>query len=141
VAARRVTGPDGREWEVRIVVFASPKWRPSDFDPWEEACGERHGVLLLLPLALVYWLVIPLLALLVALPFTLVRSLFSRRRWIEAEARWPAPILVRWRTTSARAEKAVGEIAEALARGYDVKVKDAELESMTEPSGFGARDL
>jgi hypothetical protein len=50
---------------------------PSDFDPWEEACGERHGVLLLLPLALVYWLVIPLLALLVALPFTLVRSLLQ----------------------------------------------------------------
>jgi len=60
-----------------------------------------------LPLALVYWLVMPLLALLVALPFTLVRSVFSRRRWIEAETRGPAPILVRWRTTSARAEKAV----------------------------------
>jgi len=113
---------------------------PVGLRPWEEACGERHGVLLLLPLALVYWLVIPLLALLVALPFTLVRSLFSRRRWIEAEARWPAPILVRWRTTSALAEKAVGEIAQALARGYDVKVKDAELESMTEPSGFRACD-
>jgi hypothetical protein len=34
---------------------------------------------------------------------------------------------------------AVAEIAEALSRGYDVKVKDAELESMTEPPGF--RDL
>jgi hypothetical protein len=140
VAARRVTGPDGREWEVRIVRVRFPQWRPSDFDPWEEACGERHGVLLLLPLALVYWLVNPLLALLVALPFALVRSLFSRRRWIEAEARFPAPILVRWRTTSARAEKAVGEIADALSRGYDVKVKDAELESMTEPPGFRDRD-
>jgi hypothetical protein len=124
VAARRVTGPDGREWEVRIVRVRFPQWRPSDFDPWEEACGERHGVLLLLPLALVYWLVIPLLALLVAVPFTLVRS----------------PILVRWRTTSARVDKAVGEIADALSRGYDVKVKEAELESMTEPSGFRDRD-
>jgi hypothetical protein len=124
VAARRVTGPDGREWEVRIVRVRFPQWRPSDFDPWEEACGERHGVLLLLPLALVYWLVIQLLALLVALPFTRVRS----------------PILVRWRTTSARVDKAVGEIADALSRGYDVKVKEAELESMTEPSGFRDRD-
>ena len=138
--ARRVTGPDRREWEVRIVRVRFPKWRPSDFDPWEEACGEWHGVLLLLPLALVYWLVIPLLALLVALPFTLVRSLFSRRRWIEAETGGPTPILVRWRTTAARAEKAVGEIADALSRGYDVKVKNAELESMTESSGFRDRD-
>jgi hypothetical protein len=48
--------------------------------------------------------------------------------------------LVRWRTTSARAEKAVGEIADALSRGYDVKVKDAELESMAEPSGLRDRD-
>ncbi len=82
---------------------------------------------------------IPLIALLVALPLTLVRSLFSKRRWIEAETRWPAPILVRWRTTAAQAETAVSEIADALSRGYDVKVKDAELESMTEPLGF--RDL
>jgi hypothetical protein len=33
----------------------------------------------------------------------------------------------------------VAEIADALLRGYDVKVKDAELESMTEPPAF--RDL
>jgi hypothetical protein len=113
-----------------------PKWRPSDFDPRGEACGEWHGVLLLLPLAVLYWIVIPLLAVLVALPFALVRSLFSRTRWIEAETRWPAPILVRWRTTAALADTAVVEIANALSRGYDVKVKDAELESMTEPPGF-----
>jgi hypothetical protein len=80
-----------------------------------------------------------LCSLLVALPFTIVRSLFSSTRWIEAETRWPAPILVRWRTTAPRAGTAVAEIAEALSRGYDVKVKDAKLESMTEPPGF--RDL
>ena len=139
MAVRRVTGPDWREWEVRAIRVRFPKWRPSDFDPWEEACGEWHGVLLLLPLAVVYWVVVPLIALLVALPFTLLRSLFSARRWIEAETRWPAPILVRWRTTATRAETAVAEIADALSRGYDVKVKDAELDSMTEPPGF--RDL
>jgi len=124
---------------VRIVRVRFPKWRPSDFDPWEEAGGYVQGVLLFLPLAVVYWVVIPLIALLVALPFTLVRSLFSKRRWIEAETRGPAPLLVCWRTTAARAETAVAEIADALSRGYDVKVKDAELESMTEPPGF--RDL
>lgn len=124
---------------MRIVRVRFPKWRPSDFDPWEEACGEWHGVVLLLPLAVVYWVLIPLLALLVVLPFTIVRSLFSKSRWIEAETRWPAPILVRWRTTAAGAETAVAEIADALSRGYYVKVKDAELESMTEPPGF--RDL
>ena len=139
MAVRRVTGAGGRAWEVRVVRIRFPKWRPSDFDPWGEACGEWHGVLLLLPLAVVYWVVVPLVALLVALPFTLVRSLVSERRWIEAETRWPAPILVRWRTTAARAETAAAEIADALSRGYDVKVKDAELESMTEPPGL--RDL
>ena len=139
MVVRRVTSPDGREWEVRVIRVRFPKWRPSDFDPWEEACGFSQGVLLPLPLAVVYWIVIPLVALLVALPFTLVRSLFSKRRWIEAETRWPAPILVRWRTTAAHVETAVAEIADALSRGYDVKVRDAELESMTEPPGF--RDL
>ena len=92
-----------------------------------------------MPFVVIYWIVIPLLALVVALPFAVVRSFFSRTRWIEAETRWPAPILVRWHTTAARAETAVAEIADALSRGYDVKVKDAELESMTEPPGF--RDL
>jgi hypothetical protein len=136
VTARRVTGPDGREWEVRVVRVRLPQWRGSQFDPWEEAAGEWHGVLLLLPFAVVYWVAVALFTLLVALPFALVLSLFSRTRWIEAETRWPAPILVRWRTTAARAEAAVEEIAEALSRGYDVKVEDAELEAITESPGF-----
>jgi hypothetical protein len=131
VAARRVTGPDGREWEVRIVRVRLPGWRPGSFDPWEESLGTPRMTILLLPFAILSWFVFPLLALLVALPFALVRSLFSRRRWIEAETSRPTPELVRWRTSAARAEAAANEIASALSTGYDAKVADAELESMT----------
>jgi hypothetical protein len=62
---------------------------------------------LLLPFAVIYCVAVALFTLLVALPFALVLSLFSRTRWIEAETRWPAPILVRWRTTAAHAEAAM----------------------------------
>ena len=138
MAVRRVRGPDGREWEVRVVRVRFPRWRPSDFDPWEEGLGYFEAVLLLIPLALLYWFVIPLLAVVFALPFALIRSVFSTTRWIEAATRWPAPVLIRWRTTATDAEGACDEITAALSRGYDVKVEHAELVHMTEP---GLRDL
>jgi hypothetical protein len=121
------------------VRVRMPEWRPGSFDPWDEALGIWQGVLLLLPFAVLSWIVFPLLAVLVALPFALVRSLFLRTRWIEAETRGPSPIRIRWRTTAERAAEAADEIAAALSRGYDVKVADAELVSMTEPPGL--RDL
>ena len=38
---------------MRVVRLHLPQWRGSQFDPWEEAAGEWHAVLLLLPFAVV----------------------------------------------------------------------------------------
>jgi hypothetical protein len=127
-----VTGPDGREWTIRVVRVRLPGWRPGSFDPSDESLGNPRMTLLLLPFAVVSWLVLPLLALLAALPFAFLRGVLSRRRWIEAETSRPTPELVRWRTTADRAQTAAAEIASALANGYDAKVADAELESITD---------
>jgi hypothetical protein len=86
-----------------------------------------------------HWLVVPVARMLLAFPFVLARAAVSKERWIEAECRWPAVILIRWKTSSERAERVAAEVAALLADGYagGLAIAGAELESMTEPPGLG----
>lgn len=93
-------------------------------------------MLLLLPFTLLFTVVLPLLRMLVALPFAVARSLFSDTRWIEAETRWPVEETIRWRTTAARAAGAADDVVAALAHGHEVVVAGAVREWATEPRDF-----
>ena len=126
----RVRSPDGREWEVRVIRVRFPRWHDSTFEPtW---------TLVDVVLVPFYWLVLPVARVLLAFPFVLARAAVSKRRWIEAECRWPAVILIRWKTSSERAERVAEEVTALLASGYAGlhAIAGADLESMTEPPGL-----
>jgi hypothetical protein len=91
-------------------------------------------------IALVLWFVVPFLIALVELPVAVVRSLFSRRRWIDARSDDASPITILWSADREVAAGVADELAARLGRGYeDLTPEGAELVEMSEPPG--ARDL
>ena len=134
----RAVSPDGREWEIRVRRVQLPRWPESDYDP--DPGDLLETVFAYVIAAPLFWLVIPLLKVIVALPVCLARSLFSSSRWVEATTRWPSEIVIVWRTTSRHAAQVAREVAERLPRGYEhVTPEGAELVSMTRPPGSGDR--
>jgi hypothetical protein len=133
---RRVTSPDGREWEIHVTRLRLPEWRDSEHDPWSDPGG--------FALAPIYWIVLPLIRVLLLLPFAALRAVWSRDRWIEGTCHWPSEITIRWKTTSDRAEDAVDLLSQRLTHGYEglthgyegLDVDGAERESMTRPPGL-----
>jgi hypothetical protein len=133
VAARRVRSSDGREWTVRVRRVRLPSWRHSSYEP-ELSVAE-------FVVAPIFWFVVPLLSAIVELPIALVRPLFSRVRWVEAECRWPSEIRIVWRTSRAQAEATADHVAARLPHGYGgLTPVGAELVSMTRPPGLDDLD-
>jgi hypothetical protein len=130
----RVTNPDGRQWDVRIVAVRLPALYNSTFDPWGES-DVINLLIALLVLAPLFWVVLPLARAIALLPFALLRPLFSSTRWVEATCRDPTELEIVWRTTRADGERVAAEIADRLEEGYDLDVAGARLESMTKPPG------
>lgn len=136
MALRRATGPDGREWEIRVVRVRL-RWHESRFDPWEYTNDLLSGLVAFLVLAPLFWLVLPLIRVIVFVPFEFVASAFSSTRWIEAESHWPSELKMVWKTSRARAAAAADQIATALSQGYGgLDPEGAELESITKPPGI-----
>jgi hypothetical protein len=132
-----VTGPDGRRWKVSVHRVRLPSWPESQFDPDGYATDVVSGVVAYLVLAPIFWLVVPLLRVVAALPLAVGRSFFSSTRWVEAECREPSELRIVWRTSRDRAEHVAEHVALRLEAGYaDLAPPDAVREEMTRPPGF-----
>jgi hypothetical protein len=140
VAARRATGPDGREWEVNVRRFRLPAWRDSGYEPEDDAHDLVSGAIAYVVLAPVHWFLVPLAIMLVELPAAVARSLFSSDRWIEATCRWPSELSILWRTSKEHARAAADEVARQLGEGYELKPEGAVFVSMTKPPGVDHLD-
>jgi hypothetical protein len=104
---RVVQSPDGRIWRVHVDRYRMPEPRPEDEDPSLDRI-EREAPLVA-PLAQAVRLFVA----------PIVGATVGRRPWIEASCEDPPTTMV-WRTTGRqRAELAIDEIADALARGEE----------------------
>lgn len=136
----RVRSPDGWEWTVRVKRVRLPAWPDSAYAPPEpeEMFDLLWVAFCYLVLAPIFWFVIPLARVAVAVPIALVRPLFSSIRWVEAECRSPGEVRICWETTRDRADAVAAAIAARLRSGYsELTPPGAILVSRTRPPGGG----
>jgi hypothetical protein len=120
--ARKVTDPNGRDWEIYVSRSELPKWRPAggDYDNtvsswwWLEPLAHT---ILLLPLFLLYQIVVPLVRALAELPGIIVRGRRSGIRIVEAISFWPVKETYTWTTTGDHVERVVDQVARGLEQG------------------------
>jgi hypothetical protein len=140
MAALRATSPDGREWEITIHRVRLPRWRHSEYDPWDDATDFVSGVFAFVVLVPFFWFILPLAQALAELPVAVARSFFSSTRWVEATSRTTSEITIVWRTRRDRVHEVADYIARTLPHGYeDLTPQGAELISMTRPPGLEGR--
>jgi hypothetical protein len=119
--ARRFEGADGREWELYVLRFELPEWRPGgDADDDEASWSWRTGSplrLLLAPFFLVSHVLVPLARVLVLLPWRALRSRGATSVIVEAVTFAPIEERYRWRTTADQAQRVLIQIEGQLERG------------------------
>jgi hypothetical protein len=109
-----------------------PAWHFSKYDPREDGMA---GLTVLGPL---YWLLFPLVWVLVQLPVAAIRPLFSDTRWVEASSVSEGDMKLVWETSKEHAEGVAEHVAQTLPRGYeDLTPATAELIHVTRPPGLG----
>lgn len=121
-AARKVTDPEGRSWEIYAFRTKVPAWRAADSaaadDTWESPVGAilfLPWLLLQAPLFLVQRVVIPAARFLVALP----RAATQREAtWtVEAVTFLPAEERYSWATSADHRRRVADQVAAGLERG------------------------
>jgi hypothetical protein len=118
--ARRVTSPDGTEWELYVSKTALPSWQEADggtdFEPRLPA-GALFGVLEAI------WgaFLVPLVRFVALFPVAVVRGRRSRAVRIEAVTWFPQKEVRLWTTTDVQARGVLDEIAAGLAAGKFVE--------------------
>ncbi len=129
--ARKVTAPDGREWEIYVSQAPLPPWRPSAYQgsAFGEAGTPFDVVVFLLEIPLFFFnqLLLPLVRFLVDLPSTALRG--RRSQTVTIEAICFGPRNERWVWTAARdhRDRVVDQIAGAFARGEPAQPLGAEF--------------
>ncbi len=128
---RKVTAPDGREWEIYVSHLPVPAWRPS---PYQGSALGGAGTpfdlvvfLLEIPLFVFNQLLLPLFRFLVDLPATALRGRRSRTVTIEAICFGPRDERWVWTAGLDHRDRVVAEIAEALTRGEPAQPLGAEF--------------
>lgn len=140
MAAREVTGRDGRRWTITVNRVRWPSWRHSNYDPADDADTVVMGLFFYVLVAPVVWFVVPLLVLVAESLGAASRAAFSSTRWIYAVCTEPSAITIIWRAHRRAAHRLADEIAARLPSGYeDVTPEGAELVYMSEPAGL--RDM
>jgi hypothetical protein len=135
LAKRRVRSPDGREWTIRISRVRLPPWPHSTYEP------EDDGILGYLVGAPLFWLILPLVLVLIQMPAAAVRPLFSPVRWVEADSVWPSELKMIWKSRKDDAGRVAAHVAAKLAEGYDgLTPAGAEFVFMTKPPGLDDLD-
>jgi hypothetical protein len=117
--SRRVTSPDGTEWELYVSKTALPPWREggvTDFDP-DFRVGSVVGIFDAI------WgaFVAPLLRFLALFPVAVVRGRRSRAVRIEAVTWFPEQEVRLWTTTDALVQGVLDQVAAGLADGKFVE--------------------
>jgi hypothetical protein len=135
---KRVTSPDGREWEVRASRFRLPPWRQNNFDPWNYTTGILDGLFAFLILLPFFLIIVPVAAFLAEFPVAVARGLFSADGWIEAVCWYPQTLRIRWHIEDRhRLGESVDHVTQQLARGYDgLTFGGAEIVEITPPAGL-----
>ena len=127
---RVIVAPDGTRWELYVVRYELPRWRPSDYEDAQAPSSSQPAGLVFIAanavLSLVSDLLLPLLRMLVTMPFTLMRSSRSSRRRIEALTFWPHEERYVWETDAADVELVVAEIAAGLEHGTFAQPSEAD---------------
>ena len=96
------------------------------------------GYLILAPF---FWLILPLIWLLVQLPVAILRPLVSSTRWVEALSTWPNELKLIWKTRRGQAAAVAEHVVAKLPQGYeDLTPVGAELVYMTRPPGLDDLD-
>jgi hypothetical protein len=119
-AVRVIAAPDGAKWKIYVERVQLPKWQPSNYYCSPGPAGGGVGLVFIAVdavLSLIYDLLVPLLRVLLAAPFALVRSNRSSRRRIEALTVWPHEERYVWEADAVDVEQVVDEIASGLRRG------------------------
>jgi hypothetical protein len=117
-----------------------PAWHHSRYDPWEDD-DWYIGLLAFVALAPFFWIILPLVWVLVQIPVAALRSLFSTTRWVEAVSTWPNELKLIWKTEKGRAAAVADHVAAKLAHGYeDLTPPGAEFVYMSEPAGLDDLD-
>jgi hypothetical protein len=124
---RKVTDPRGREWEIYVSRYSTPKGEPNDDDSLADevtGIGGSGGrglaeLLLELPRFLYHQLLVPIGRFLVLAPYRSLRSRRATTVWIEAISWGVAPHKesIRWTTTPDHASRVLEQIARGLAAG------------------------
>jgi hypothetical protein len=113
MAKRTVKAPDGREWQVRTQRVRSGAWHPVFVGHGDRAVSAKTSLVLVL----VGGLLIPLVLLIVALPFKLLLSLISPNRWVLAVTTGSPSERLMWKTRRARQQGVFDEVAQGLEQG------------------------
>ena len=124
-SVRRVTAPDGREWEVRSYRFRWPHFlgfrsHPDDASPYSSYTPAALIARLLLAISFSLALFI-----LMAIAKALVTP-FQRRAWVDAFSHKPEQKRLSWKTTRAHARAVALEVADQIASGSPPAPQHAE---------------
>jgi hypothetical protein len=118
--SRKVTAPDGTEWELYVSRFALPPWRPARYtgsDPITSAPFELVLFLLSIPIFLVEQVAWPLLRFVLELPGAAVRARRTRTATGEAICFSPRKVSLVWTTSDDHSDRVLAQIADALIAG------------------------
>jgi hypothetical protein len=118
----KVTDPDGREWEIYVMRYATPKWEPRDYLSLSDhpiGLVAAVGLLIEIPLFLYHDILVPIGRFVVLTPYRYLRGRRETKVWIEAIA-WgvsPPRESIRWTTTTDHASRVLDQIVHGLAAG------------------------
>ena len=132
--SRRVTAPDGVEWELYVSRFDLPAWRPARYDGFAAMGDGGSGTpadvvffVLEIPVFVFKQILLPLGRLLVDLPSAAVRARRSATVTVEAICFWPRKVSLVWTTAPDDAAVVLSRVAAALARGETPQPPDARF--------------
>lgn len=118
---RKVTDPDGNEWEIYVSRYVVPKWQPGDYDSiWDDPAFRGLmfiGFLLEIPRFLWHEILMPSLRFLVVTPYRYLRGRHSTTIWIEAISWHPYKESILWRTTLDHKSRVLDQVMRGLAEG------------------------
>jgi hypothetical protein len=119
---RKVTDPRGREWEIYVSRYSTPKWEPGDYPSLSDhpvGLVALAGFLIEIPLFVYHDILAPLVRFLVLTPYRSLRGRRSTRIWIEAIS-WgvtPQRESILWTTTTDHVSRVLDQITAGLAAG------------------------
>jgi hypothetical protein len=125
--ARKVTDPQGQEWELYVSRVVLPSWKQGGYNGLVDNSSPADGELFLLeiPFALAGFLwssiLLPLTRFLFLTPFAIVRGRRSKAARIEAICLYPEPETRTWTTTVDQANSVLNQIALGLEEGKVVQ--------------------